>query len=224
MDINQNLGKDTNSGSVAVGTSGHVVPLKVIQAVFSEITSKDSSLTQEFRKNYQIDFNAIEQLNTKIIQTMKTYNIEGLSASYVICYINNSKDEFPKFEEFKKLSANSSKQVESIYIKYDFLIKNPSSTEFQTYTLTLRILSHIAMINKSDFPKMFFLLGGANAVLKISYKDYIIARAFKTTVADWFETIKCDDEYHFIKFLQKISFIIPNIMRLLSINSFLFNK
>lgn len=218
-------------GKIIVGEGEHQVPVKLVKEVFTELTEKSESLDKSFKKPYRIKFEDIEQLHHKITQTINQYNVINQSLRFVIYYSDNTKDELKSFESASKLSANSSSQVESIYLKYEFIIHVPSTKKLETYSMALRMVSPIAMSKRmknisffSPPPPILRVMGARTALLKIDYADYTVARSLQTTVIEWFSAIECASENKFMRFLQKNSLYIPRLLAMLLVllNSFFF--
>src|SRR6516162_8968730 len=105
--------------------------------------------------------------------------------------------------------GSGSEPVESILLKYEFLIILPNVTKAQTYSIAIRVVSRLALERRmregtaSPFlPRFIRLMGRNTGSVEISYADYTVARNFLSTIDDWFKTIPCSMENRLMKFLQ----------------------
>ncbi len=226
------LGDNDDDGSrlqpgisrVLVGEDGQGLSAQIVREVFTVLTEKNESLDEFFRKPYQINFSDIEQLHRKVEQTMVQYHVISKGLRFIIYYINDTKNEISSFEEMLRLSASSSSQVESVYLKYSFIVNPPSGKKVESYSVSVRIMSTIALQNRlnsvsflGSSPNILRIMGGCTAISKIEYMDYTVARAFQTTINEWFSELNHADELVAIRFLQRYSHNIPKILSLMTV-------
>jgi hypothetical protein len=210
------------SGDVAViGESSNTsqISVQTLQAIYNELTGKSEKISKSFNKPIQVEFLDVQNLNNKILQALEQYNIVSENCSVTIFYIDDTKDRFSSFERFGLHNAGSSSSVESILFKYNFLILLPKTKQPQTYTISIRLASRVAVAKRmeSEFygipPQIFRLMGNRSAVVEVEYIDYMVARNLINVFDEWFKAIPSGVENKFIQLLQVKSHLIPKVAR-----------
>jgi hypothetical protein len=142
----------------------------------------------------------------------------------IIYYTDNSKDELSSFDRFEFHNAGSSVQVESVFIKYDFLIVPSKSKKPQSYSAEIRIVSSVALQKRLDFDHIFGLprsimrlMGNRTAYSKIEYIDYTVARSIQNVINDWFSVLPSERKNNFLTYMRKRSHFIPRIIRVFTV-------
>lgn len=141
-----------STGDMAVigeGTPNQTsVSLQVVQNIYNELTGKSEDVSKTYDDPHQIQYEDFEQLNYRIRQCCEQYNIASINCSVKVYYINDTQETFSSFERFKHFNSGSSSSVESVFIKYNFLIILPQLNQPQSYTLSVRAASRIAIQQK----------------------------------------------------------------------------
>ena len=220
-DINSFKG---HSGDVAViGENAKTeVSLQTIQGIYNELTGKSEEVSRFYNKPFQVELAEIEQLNLKLNQALEQYSIQSFNCTVTIFHIDDTKQQFSSFERFKLHNTGSTSPTESILLKYNFLVLLPKTRKVQTYTVSIRIASRVAVLKKmmSDFygppPQIFRLLGNRTAVVEIQFVDYLLARNFLSLIDDWFKVLPKAKEILFLSILQKNSHQIPRLARFIT--------
>jgi hypothetical protein len=210
-----------SSGDVAVigETSQSVVSLQTLQGIYNELTGKSEAVSKSYNKPIQIDFANIEQLDRKITQVCEQYNIVSSNCSATIFYVDDTREQFSSFDRFRLHNTGSASPVESVLLKYNFLVLLPKTKKPQPYTVSIRLASRVAIVKKmlSDFygppPQIFRLMGNRIAVVEIEYIDYLVARNFLNLIDEWFKVLPTAKESKIFRFLQSNSHQIPKIAR-----------
>ena len=199
-----------------IGADSNRVSIQLIQEIFREINGKNEALSESFSKPYQIEFSDIENLYHKIKQSTVQFNIIVDSFSAVIYHVNDQKDEFRSFDSLSFHKAGSSSPVESIFLKFDFLILLPKTRKNQTYSVSVRVLSRVALEKKfsadlfsGPSARIFRIMGHRTAFSKIEYVDYSVARNINSVITEWFSALHYGNENKIISYLQKKSHHIP---------------
>ena len=110
--------------------------------------------------------------------------------------------------------------LQSILLKYEFLVILPNLTKAQTYSISIRVISRLALERRmregatSPFlPRFIRLMGRNTGSVEITYADYAVARTFLSAIDDWFKSIPRSIENKVIKSLQDYSHWIPRAGR-----------
>jgi hypothetical protein len=218
----QALVASEGSGDIAVigeGTPNRTpVSLQVLQSIYHEITGKKEEVSKSYDEPYIITISEFEQLNLRILQTCEQYHIKALTTEFKIYYINDTQDTFSSFERFKAFNAGSDSSVESVLLKYNFLILLPKINQPQSYTITIRVASRIAIDKKMnselfEMPKILKVLGSRIAIVTIEYIDYVVARTFLNVIDGWFKVLPCTSMPAWLKKVKKHSGYFPLLFK-----------
>lgn len=174
--MSQNSGNEITpggSGDMAVigeGTPNQTsVSLQVIQNIYHELTGKAEDVSKYYSESFQFVHADYEQLHHRISQCCEQYNIKASNCSIKVYYINDTQETFSSFERFKHFNVGSSSSVESVLLKYNFLIILPKLNQPQSYTLSVRTASRVSIEKKMredmpfDVPKILRVMGGRTA-------------------------------------------------------------
>jgi hypothetical protein len=102
---------------------------------------------------------------------------------------------------------------------YNFLVILPKVSEPQSYTISIRVASPVAIQHKMNngmfgLPKIFKLMGGARtAVVSVKYVDYAVARTVLNTIDEWFMALPQSKSGIVWRFIRKRTDYIPLISR-----------
>jgi len=208
----------TPHSTVVIG--GAQITVQQLQQIYTGLTGKSESINKYYNEPIRLEFDDIEQLHHRLIQTWEQYHIVSSNCSFTIYYLKNIKDQFNTFDRFKLQIGSGSEPVESILLKYEFLIILPNLTKAQTYSISIRVVSRLALERRmredaaSPFlPRFIRLMGRNTASVEITYADYAVARNFLSAIDDWFKTIPRSIENKTMKFLQSYSYWIPRAGR-----------
>lgn len=201
------------SGDVAVigeGTPNRTpVSIQLLQGIYHEITGKKEQVSKSYDEPFKFAIGDFEQLHLRILQACEQYQIKALTTEMKIYYIDDTQDTFSSFERFKAFNAGSSCAVESVLFKYNFLILLPKINQPQSYTVTVRVASQVAIEKKLDsdvfkMPKTLRkVFGNRNAVVTVEYIDYMVARNFLNIIEGWFKTLPCSTMPTWLKKVKK---------------------
>lgn len=222
---NQNNGKSniSSAGDMAVigeGTPNRTpVSIQVLQDIYHELTGKSEEVSKSYGESFHIVFNDFKQLHLRVQQTCEQYNICSANCSVNVFYINDTKDTFSSFERFEAFNTGSTKSVESVLLTYNFLIILPKLSQPQSYTVTIRVASPVAIQRKMNedmfgVPKILRLMGGARtAVVSVKYVDYAVARTVLNTIDEWFTALPQSKSGFIWSFVRKHTDWLPLITR-----------
>lgn len=204
------------------GTEAREVSFQLLQGVYNELTGKSEKVKRVYAKLFRIHLADIEELHKKIEQICEQFQIKASNHSVVVYYLTNTKEEFTSFARFKLHCEASASAVESIYIKYNFLVVLPQAKKPQSYTVAVRLASKIttAKAMEDDFlgapPRVLQVMGQFTGIAEVKYVDYVVARNFMTHIDDWFAGIPSVKENNFVRWIQNRPYIVPRAARLVS--------
>ena len=197
-------GSEGTSGDIAVigeSSKSAQVSLQTLQGIYNELTGKSEEVGKSYSKPIRVKFSDIEQLNHKITQACEQYNVVSGSCSVTVYYVDDTRDQFSSFDRFRLHNSGSTSPVESVLLKYNFLVLLPKTKKPQSYTVSIRLASRVAVSKrmKSEFygtpPSIFRLMGNRTAVVEIQYVDYMVARNFLNLIDEWFKGIPTATEF-----------------------------
>lgn len=213
---------DGTSGDVAVigeSSNSTQVSIQTLQGIYNELTGKSEQVGKSYNKPIRVQFSDIEQLNHKITQACEQYNVVSGNCSATVYYVDDTRDQFSSFDRFRFHNSGSTSPVESVLLKYHFLVLLPKTKQPQSYTVSIRLASRVAVAKRmeSEFygapPQIFRLMGNRTAVVEIEYVDYMVARNFLNLVDEWFKGIPTASESKLLHWFQARSHFIPRFAR-----------
>lgn len=213
---------DGTSGDVAIigeSSKSTQVSLQTLQGIYNELTGKSEEVGKSYSKPTRIKFSDIEQLNHKITQASEQYNVVSGNCTATVYYVDDTRDQFSSFDRFRLHNSGSTSPVESVLLKYNFLVILPKTKKPQSYTVSIRLASRVAVAKRmeSEFygtpPSIFRLMGNRTAVIEIQYVDYMVARNFLNLIDEWFKGIPTAPEFKALHWLQGRSHLIPRVAR-----------
>lgn len=213
---------DGTSGDVAVigeSSNSTQVSIQTLQGIYNELTGKSEQVGKSYNKPIRVQFSDIEQLNHKITQACEQYNVVSGNCSATVYYVDDTRDQFSSFDRFRLHNSGSTSPVESVLLKYHFLVLLPKTKQPQSYTVSIRLASRVAVAKRmeSEFygapPQIFRLMGNRTAVVEIEYVDYMVARNFLNLVDEWFKGIPTASESKLLHWFQARSHFIPRFFR-----------
>ena len=183
----------TETLSSTVVVAGTSITMQQLQQIHSELTGKEGSISKYYDDPIHLSFDDVYQLHHRIKQTCEQYRIVSQSCSFTVYYIKNTKDEFNSFDRFEFQIAGGAEPVESVLLKYEFLVILPSLGKPQRYSISVRVVSRLAIERRmrqeaSSFslPRFIKVMARHTASVEITYVDYAVARTFLTAIDEWF--------------------------------------
>ncbi|HUD58044.1 MAG TPA: hypothetical protein VMQ99_00955 [Acetobacteraceae bacterium] len=169
--------------------------MQQLQQIYAELTGKSESISSYYDDPIRLSLDDVELLHHKIVQTWEQYHVTSSSCSFTVYHQKETKNEFNSFDRFKLQIGGGGDAVESLFIKYDFLVIPPNVFKAQTYSISIRLVSRLAVerrLRRGGFfsvPSFIRKMAHHTGSVEVTYVDYSIARALRTTVDEWFQTI-----------------------------------
>jgi hypothetical protein len=224
--MSQNGGNELTPGGagdmavIGEGTPNQTsISLKIVQSIYHELTGKTEDVSKSYSESFQFVHTDYEQLHHSISQCCEQYNIKASNCSIKIYYVNDTQETFSSFERFKHFNAGSSSSVESVLLKYNFLILLPKINQPQSYTVSIRTASRVSIEKKMredmpfDVPKILRVMSGRTAVVSVKYVDYVVARNLLNVVDEWLKTVDKAQSNQIWDAVRKKSEYLPLIAR-----------
>lgn len=211
------------SGDLAVvgeGTPNETkVSIQLLQGIYHELTGKTEDVSKSYSEPFQTTLSDFEQLNHRVLQCCEQYNIKAANCSVKVYYVNDTQETYSSFERFASFNAGTTSAVESVLITYNFLIVLPKVDKPQSYTVSVRLASRIAVESQMrenmpfHMPKILRTMGNRTGVVNVKYVDYAVARSLLNTADQWFEGLtKCETSNSW-KYITRRTHYLPIIAR-----------
>lgn len=211
------------SGDLAVigeGTPNEAkVSIQLLQGIYHELTGKTEDVSKSYSEPFQTVLSDFEQLNHRVTQCCEQYNIKASNCSVKVYYVNDTQETFSSFERFASFNAGTTSAVESVLVTYNFLIILPKIEKPQSYVMSVRFASRIAIEKQMrenmpfDMPKILRAMGNRTGVVNVKYIDYTVARSLLNTVDQWFEGLPKAETSSAWKHITKRTHYLPVIAR-----------
>jgi hypothetical protein len=197
------------SGDLAV-IGEQEISLQVLQDVYNEVTGKAEELNKFYETAFRVRMEDLQQLHYQVKQLCEQYNVKSENESVTIFYEEDSREVFSSFDRFKISGSTSLSPVESIVIKYNFLVVLPKSRRPQSYSLSIRLASRVTLSHKMrrEVPRSFFRImemGGRNATVTVKYVDYVVARNLLGGVDRWINGLPAYEFPKWFTFIRRYS-------------------
>jgi hypothetical protein len=180
--------------------------LQAYQTIYDHITGEKQKINKEYFIDYDIGFPQLDQLNMKMGQLLKQYNIISNNCSVVVMHEDEDQEIFDSYENFSTYNISNIHPITEIHIRYNFSILLPSNNEISNFTFNVSISPGIIppMELRKNYRKVRYI--GPTIKTQIEYADYVVARTIIENVSDWVKSIEIQEEKHFIfEFISKHS-------------------
>lgn len=216
-EIIQHSDDGAQSVQVGDGQESSVIPIKVYQHIYHQITGRTEQIKKTCDDNLMIGIQEIEQLHHKITQLCDVHRIVAKNETVSVFHGQDRKEQFTSFERFLAYNSNSASPTINIVLKYNFAIVVAGLKNPQEYVVTIRLASRVALIKKlkEDAPPFipghfFSAMAGDVAEIKVEYADYVVARGFVEAFDEWVKGCDTDSEPKTINFLEIFFYISKN--------------
>jgi len=115
------------------------IPKDALKSLFYMVTGKPDSKYRVFKKKVLIDNEDIINLNTKIIDKLKIYDIEEIISSLTVSFEKDQSIDFGTWAEFLEYDWIKPYTTKELTIRWEFLINVPNYQVPQKHTLNVKI-------------------------------------------------------------------------------------
>lgn len=160
----------------------------------------------------------LQQLHYQVKQLCEQYNIQSENESVTIYYEEDSREVFSSFDRFKISGSTSISPIESILVKYNFLVILPKSRRPQSYSLSIRLGSRVTIIRKmrkeiSARLIHMMQMQVPNATVTVKYVDYVVARNLLDGVDRWINGLPTYEYPKWFTFVRRHSEYVQHTIR-----------
>jgi hypothetical protein len=152
-----NADQPSEFDSATTGDLVHIgdtnITVQQFQHIYNELTGRTESTNKYYDEPILADLHNIEQLHQYIKQMLEQYSVTSAATAFTVYYLKNTKDVFTSAERFFMQAPGGTTPIESVLIKYNFLIVLPLVRKPQAYTISVRLVSRSALQSKmrNDF-------------------------------------------------------------------------
>ena len=198
------------SGDLAVigEREGKEISLQLLQDVYHEITGKDEELNKGYDLSFRVHMEDLQQLHFQVKQLCEQYNIQSENESVQVYHDEDAREVFSSFNRFKMSDNSSLSPIESIVLKYNFLVILPKSRRPQSYSLSIRLASRVTIMQKmqQEMPIQFLrLMEMRSAMVTVKYIDYVVARNLLDGVDRWIKGLPTFEHPKWFSFIRQNS-------------------
>lgn len=200
---------------LSVGGEGGLVSFKLYQDIYHQITGKTEQINQKFSQNLLVEFSDVEQLHLKMMQVREVLNVLACNETITIFHDNDRKESFTSFERFRQYNSSSTSPTTSLALQYNFSIMPGGLTQAREYTITIRLVSRVALAAQmeSDVPafmrgRILNFVSDNTAEITIDYSDYVVARGFLEAFGEWVNGCNSTHKPKWISILQSRSHLL----------------
>lgn len=198
------------TGALAVvgEREGTEVSVQLLQDVYNEITGKSEELNKGYDLSFRVTIEDLKQLHHRVKQLCEQYSIKSENESVTIYHEEDTREVFSSFDRFKLSDPSALSAVESIVLKYNFLVILPKSRRPQSYSLSIRLASRVTILHKlrEELPvHVFKMMGARTAMVTVQYVDYMVARNLLDGVDRWIKGLPSYEHSKWFKFVRRNS-------------------
>lgn len=167
--------------------------IKAYRCIYDQITGKPQKITTNLRYVYELSFPQLDQLNIKIDQILKTYNVIARNCMISVFHDGNDKEDFPSYELFSRYNISNNSAIDGIVLNYNFTVIDQEKKNVQNYVVSVKFTPNGNI--DTGMPRRYRYFGrfASTIAIEVEYNDYVIARTISGIVTDWAKTIKIKD-------------------------------
>jgi hypothetical protein len=217
-DIIEHTDDGVSSVQVGDGQQASVIPMKVYQDVYHQVTGRTEQIRKKYDDNLLMDGNEIQQIHHKIMQLCDVHQVVASNETISVFHEKERKEQFTSFSRFLSYNVGTASPTTNVVLKYNFSIVASGLARPQEYIVTIRLSSRVALIKQLEedapafFPShVFGMMVGCVAEIRVEYVDYVVARGFIEAFDEWVSGCNSNPENKFIKTLRRFSFLVPKM-------------
>lgn len=206
-----------NNNDVAIN-----IDQKEVSALFNIFNASPDNTIKIFPKNVLITVADLFHLREKMNEKLELYLVQALVEGIEVRYENNKFESFSSWNQFENLNLNSSSIVESITLKWDFLLRVQNYGMPQRHTVVVRLSSGM----KPEQLWQLMISGKiedldgidknlAPVICSVSFVNHLLSEEIVNIVKEWNKSLRlASDEASKFKFLKKNKMIIANSIKI----------
>ncbi|MGL5068464.1 MAG: hypothetical protein ACRC6T_11710 [Sarcina sp.] len=176
------------------GSSNYVENMhpKDMQALFSLFNGRPEGKTKILTKAVKISRSDILELRESMKEKLEQYNVPAEIEAVSIRFEGNQFEDFSNWENFNQYKFDTSKVIESMILKWDFMIKFNQYLVPQRHTVIVRLASGL---NPEQFLKMMITgtiediesidKNFAPIMCSVSFVNHMISEEIVSLVENW---------------------------------------
>lgn len=213
------------------GNTSGVVPFDDAQLdlyfkMYNKVNEKNEEISKSYKNNILINFEDVEELHYKIMQSIRSANPQKGSCivHIIVSHHEGEAERFKSFEEFKSHNKTSPNPTAEIVLTYKFSTYCKESNQIENYKIQTVLKSRIGELNQFEKEAPAFIssaiisgLVTTTARIRIEYSDYVKARHFTAMFDEWIKGCNESREVKWINKIKRVSHLISRFGRLIII-------
>lgn len=214
-DIDQLHGDDQITVHSPIDNNKIITTIKAYQTIYDQITGKQQKIEKQFANDYEVTFSQLDQLNIKMAQLYKQFQIISKNCSVIVMHQNDDKEEFESYEKFSTYNTSNINPVIALVLNYNFSILCPENRQISNYLINIQISPGNTPPDslQERFGNMHYF--GPTLKVSVQYSDYVVARTFIENISDWAKSIEKGNHRKILFWMQRrsqySSFVLKNI-------------
>jgi hypothetical protein len=166
-----------------------------LKTFFYLFTRKPNTISKNFYGKNIIKKEDIIELFSKICEKLRLHKIDGLTTSTIIALESNKYLEFGDFDSFSSYHFDEKEVVESIVIKFNFLLIVDEHIAPEHYSLNIRLSGEFSPMvyfrmllnqNSTEIDDIDFMMPYCN--VNINFIDNIVSEELLNIIGNWYES------------------------------------
>jgi hypothetical protein len=190
------------TGNVSGNNNQGRDPKEVLDAVYSAVVEKPSSITQFYPINTLIGVYDIEQAYIRCSQFFSTYRLAKSSCSIEV---KTEKGEFQRaadIAEFRTYDQSQKSCVKSVDIEMSFLAQAEGMSQPGNFKIEVNFRNVPPIFRNAPFEIPDEVRSPIR--IRIEFPDYVIARSLKLVLDEWAKALPKSEPSNVYKTLQRV--------------------
>lgn len=175
------------------------------KAVYQAMTAKHDCKSKIFTRKVKIKIEDILELNDRVTEKLRNYNIAGFSTSASVSFLGKQSIEFSTWHEFANHSWNESNAISSITVIWEFNIILPQYGVPQKHVLVVKMADGLKpeemlnivftgkLENIEDIEKQMYPV-----VARVDFINYVLGDELLHIVDEWNNGLETQEEDKYI--------------------------
>lgn len=176
---------------------GGDIPFGAYQAIYHKLTKKIEKLYKEHNEAYDVRFDDIKGLHSRLDQLIAQYSVQGKNVEIDHSFYGDQSRSFSSFEKFRSCDNTTSCPSKRLNYALDFLIVLPAQIPqaediAQRFKVSVTIFSPRSTQDNEVPPGVIHIFGMNQSIdVMIEYSDYAVALAIQAVTDAWVATLPC---------------------------------
>lgn len=197
------------------------VSTETFRSVFRLLFAGEDALFELYSGSITIGTRDLDELNSKILEKLRHFEIRGLAFSALASYENGRAQEYSSWQKFSSENWSTPDVLDSLSLTWNFSIKFPKSPKLAPHCINVRISSSIkpqhlmqAIFSKQpeDIDKIDLRLVPMSC--RVNFVDHILSEELLDLVSKWHKGLRSPEfVFPFMKKIKRHSDQIQELIR-----------